>query len=157
MATTLDRQPPPELPRPGNRDENGQWKDPPTELIDFMVEKFGPTISNKHTQIKALEKLIAQLKQLYPDDWESRLYEILKMAFPDRADELMSQYKKLEEYNAWMKDSRAEIMKMSDVRARLLGSDLTAVGSSSVQAQQVLDREAARWEPVVKRLGLKVD
>ena len=51
----------------------------------------------------------------------------------------------------------AEIMKMPDVRARLLGSDLTAVGSSSVQAQQVLDREAARWEPVVKRLGLKVD
>jgi len=50
-----------------------------------------------------------------------------------------------------------EIMESPEVRARLVPHDLTAVGSSSAQAQKVLDAEILRWEPVVKRLGLKTD
>lgn len=51
----------------------------------------------------------------------------------------------------------ADAVKLPEVRARLLNSDLVAVGSSGAQAQQVLNGEMTRWEPVVKRLGLKVD
>jgi len=51
----------------------------------------------------------------------------------------------------------AEIMKQAEVRDRLKNYDLTAVGSSSAQAQQVLSAEMKRWEPVVKRLGLKTE
>ena len=51
----------------------------------------------------------------------------------------------------------ADTMKLPEVRARLLNSDLVAVGSSGAQAQQVLNGEMTRWEPVVRRLGLKVD
>ena len=51
----------------------------------------------------------------------------------------------------------ADAIKLPEVRARLLNSDLVAVGSSGTQAQQVLNGEMTRWEPVVKRLGLKVD
>ncbi|MGE0430157.1 Bug family tripartite tricarboxylate transporter substrate binding protein [Hydrogenophaga sp.] len=49
----------------------------------------------------------------------------------------------------------AAIMKLPAVRDRLKNFDLTAVGSSSAQAQQVMNAEMKRWEPVVKRLGLK--
>lgn len=51
----------------------------------------------------------------------------------------------------------ADTMKLPEVRVRLLNSDLVAVGSSGAQAQQVLNGEMTRWEPVVRRLGLKVD
>ena len=51
----------------------------------------------------------------------------------------------------------AEIMKLPEVRDRLKNYDLTAVGSSSAQAQQVMNAEMKRWEPVVKRLGLKTE
>lgn len=50
-----------------------------------------------------------------------------------------------------------EAMRSPELQAKLPTHDLTAVGSSSAQAQSVLDREMARWEPVVKRLGLKTD
>lgn len=50
-----------------------------------------------------------------------------------------------------------EIMKEPAVRARLLTSDLTAQGSTSAQAQEVMKAEMARWEPLVKRLGLKAN
>jgi tripartite-type tricarboxylate transporter receptor subunit TctC len=48
-----------------------------------------------------------------------------------------------------------EIMKDPSVRARLQTFDLTAQGTTSAQAQQVLATEVARWEPLVRRLGLK--
>lgn len=50
-----------------------------------------------------------------------------------------------------------EIMKDPEVQAKLRNSDLVAVGSSMAQAQQVMTAEAARWEPLVRRLELKVD
>jgi tripartite-type tricarboxylate transporter receptor subunit TctC len=50
-----------------------------------------------------------------------------------------------------------EIMKDPGVRTRLQTSDLTAQGSSSVQAQEVMKAEMARWEPLVKRLELKAN
>jgi tripartite-type tricarboxylate transporter receptor subunit TctC len=50
-----------------------------------------------------------------------------------------------------------EVMKSPETRAKLVNNDVTAVGSISVEAQKVLNAEMARWEPVVKRLGLKAD
>ena len=50
-----------------------------------------------------------------------------------------------------------EIMRMPDVRARLLVPDVVAQGSSSAQAREVMQAEIARWEPLVKRLQLKAN
>jgi tripartite-type tricarboxylate transporter receptor subunit TctC len=49
----------------------------------------------------------------------------------------------------------AAIMKDPEVRAKLLASDLVTQGSSAAQAQQAMNTEIARWEPLVKRLELK--
>jgi tripartite-type tricarboxylate transporter receptor subunit TctC len=50
-----------------------------------------------------------------------------------------------------------ESMKDPAVKARLQASDLTALGTTSVQAQEVMKAEMARWEPLVKRLDLKAN
>lgn len=50
-----------------------------------------------------------------------------------------------------------EAMKSPEIRTKLVQHDLSAVGSSSADAQKVLQAEMKRWEPVVKRLGLKAD
>lgn len=51
----------------------------------------------------------------------------------------------------------AEIMKQPGIRAKLQSSDLKAVGSTSAEAEKAIRADIARWEPVVKRLGLKMD
>ncbi|MBX3588512.1 MAG: tripartite tricarboxylate transporter substrate binding protein [Ramlibacter sp.] len=58
---------------------------------------------------------------------------------------------------AAIEQSIMDIMRDPDVRTRLLAVDLTAQGSSMAQAQQVLQAEMARWEPLVKRLDLKAN
>lgn len=50
-----------------------------------------------------------------------------------------------------------EIMKDAEIRTRLQASDVVAQGSTSAQAQQVMQAEMARWEPLVKRLDLKAN
>lgn len=50
-----------------------------------------------------------------------------------------------------------ELMKDPEIRAKLQNSDLVAQGSSSAQAQQVMQAEIARWEPLVQRLNLKAN
>ncbi|AEG94205.1 Bug family tripartite tricarboxylate transporter substrate binding protein [Ramlibacter tataouinensis] len=51
----------------------------------------------------------------------------------------------------------AEIMKDPAVRTRLQGADLLAQGTTSAQARELMQTEMARWEPLVRRLGLKAD
>lgn len=50
-----------------------------------------------------------------------------------------------------------DIMKRPEVRARLQNSDLVAIGSASKDAEAVMKAESARWEPVVRRLDIKVE
>jgi tripartite-type tricarboxylate transporter receptor subunit TctC len=51
----------------------------------------------------------------------------------------------------------AEIMKQPEIRSRLQSSDLKAIGGTSAEAEAAIRADVARWEPVVKRLGLKMD
>lgn len=50
-----------------------------------------------------------------------------------------------------------EIMKSPDIRDRLRASDLVAQGTGSAQAQQLMQSEIARWEPLVRRLDIKAN
>jgi tripartite-type tricarboxylate transporter receptor subunit TctC len=58
---------------------------------------------------------------------------------------------------AQLERAAMEVMKEPEVAAKLRASDVVAQGSSSAQAQQAMAREIARWEPVVKRLDLKLE
>jgi tripartite-type tricarboxylate transporter receptor subunit TctC len=58
---------------------------------------------------------------------------------------------------AELERTSVEIMKDPALRARLQAADLTAVGSTSAQAQQVMGAEIARWEPLVRRLDIKAN
>ena len=50
-----------------------------------------------------------------------------------------------------------EIMKEPELRTKLQASDVLALGTSSAQAQQLMQAEIVRWEPLVRRLDLKAN
>lgn len=51
----------------------------------------------------------------------------------------------------------AEIMRQPEVREKLKASDLVARGSSMKEAEAAMQADIARWEPLVKRLDIKVE
>ncbi|WP_299762989.1 tripartite tricarboxylate transporter substrate-binding protein [Ramlibacter sp.] len=50
-----------------------------------------------------------------------------------------------------------EIMRKPEVRARLQAADLVAIGSSHADVQAAMKAETARWEPLVRRLAIKLE
>lgn len=138
-------------PASGRRDERRSLNDPlakDAEAIDYLREQFGATISNKRTQIKALEKLIGYLMKQYPDDWQKRLQGLLAQAFPDMADQLYAQYLNMTAYNEWLAAHRTELNEMTaadkrdalrEARARYFGEDANEIWEETNRHEQIYD------------------
>jgi hypothetical protein len=118
------------------------------EAVDYLREQFGATITNKRTQIKALEKLIAYLMKQYPNDWEQRLQALLAQAFPDLADQLYAQYQNMTAYNDWLASNRAQLAEMTpeerrnalrDARFKYFGQDAAEIWEEAFRHEQIYD------------------
>ena len=133
------------------RDERRPGGDPANkdaESIDYLREQFGATITNKRTQIKALEKLIAYLMKTYPDDWRERLQAILAQAFPGLADQLYAQFLNMTAYNEWLAANRGALNGMSaadkrdalnDARFRFFGPDAAEIWAEALRNERIYD------------------
>lgn len=118
------------------------------ESVAYLREQFGATITNKRTQIKALEKLIAYLMKTYPDDWQARIQALLAQAFPDLADQLYAQFLNMTAYNEWLAANRGELNQMSaadrrnalhDARFRFFGPDASEIWEESLRNERIYD------------------
>jgi len=115
-------------------------------FLRHVRERFGPTIDNKHTQIKTVEQIIAYLMKAYPDDWQKRVHDFLQALFPDRAEELYAKYEKLLRLNDWLAANRSDLGKMSrqdrqqalwDKRYELFGADADEIWEVTRKNEQI--------------------
>ena len=129
-------------------DEIGTAEMMEADLTAYIRDRFGNTIFHGHTQIKAIEKIAAQLMKLYPDDWEERMQEFLKGAFPDLADELYEKFSRLTEYNEWLRNNRSDVIKMSpgerrdalwDIRYQIFGEEAYVIWEAELRSEQIID------------------
>lgn len=118
------------------------------EAVHYLREQFGDTISNKRTQIKALEKLIAYLMEAYPDDWQERLQGFLAQAFPELAAQLYAQYQNMTAYNDWLAANRADLATMTpaerrdamrEARFRFFGADAEQIWEEAIRHERIYD------------------
>ncbi|HYB98750.1 MAG TPA: hypothetical protein VEC57_06395 [Candidatus Limnocylindrales bacterium] len=118
------------------------------ELFAYMLDRFGSGIQHSHTQIKAIEKLIALLAELYPEDWQMRLRGVLEQLFPELAAQMYAKYESLMDYNKWLAGKRHELMGMSpqerrealwDMRRELFGEDADVIWEAARKGEQITD------------------
>lgn len=140
------------------------------EAARYLQDQFGATISNKRTQIKAIEKLVNYLMREYPDDWQQRLQALLEQAFPGMGAQLYAQYQNMQAYNDWLAANRAELQQMTpderraalgDARFRYFGDDVAEIFEESIRQEHILDAmkeiEQAPDAPVDEKLSKYVD
>ena len=87
--------------------------DPELDLVLYLQERYAATIDNRHSQVKAIEKLAGYLMARYPDDWEERLQGMLALTFPERVEELMAMHSRMVNYSAWMESERQNLQALS--------------------------------------------
>lgn len=118
------------------------------DMIVYLQNEFGNTIFHAHTQIKAIEKIMAYLKNKYPDDWESRIHDFLKAVFPEMADALFDRFNNLMTYNEWLRANRDRMMGLSgkernaalwDMRVQLFGDDAYIIWENVVKNEMITD------------------
>ncbi len=85
-------------------------------FIARLKELYAEGLDHPRVQLEALESLIRYLKKQYPDDWESRVLEYVKAAFPEYADEMYNQFKRLIAYKKWIEDNYAMLTGMTKDR-----------------------------------------
>lgn len=113
-------------------------------LVNELRTFYGKTISEKSTQVVLL-KVKKFVLRIFPEDGETRFYNILKRAFPDLADEIMKVLKKLEQYQLWVEENGARLSAMSSMekqgllwekRKELFGDDADEIWSEEVLAYE---------------------
>lgn len=115
------------------------------KIVMELQRDYGKNISKKSTQA-ALFDVKKYIISLFPnEDGRKKIYQILKRAFPDLADEIMKTLDKLEEYNQWLADNNAELSQMSDYertialwekRKALFGEDADEIWSGDLLAAE---------------------
>lgn len=111
-------------------------------LVKELIKYYGSSITEKSTQailLKVRDYILSQ----YPEDGETRFYNILKQAFPELADEIIVTLKKLEKYNRWLKENELLLAEMNELerkgtlwekRRALFGDEAEEIWSEEVFA-----------------------
>ena len=72
------------------------------ETISLLRSDYGTTVNNPQMQVQILERMEQYLTSEFPQTWHGRMQEALKTVFPDKADQLMQMFRKLDSYNVWV-------------------------------------------------------
>lgn len=118
------------------------------EVIANLKELYTEGLYHPRVQLEAIESLVRYLKKMYPDDWESHVWEYLATAFPEYAKELFSNYKKLVSYKQWIKDNYAMLTGlprdrmdelMWDKRKAFFGNEAVKIWDLELKQKEVKD------------------
>lgn len=119
-----------------------------TELSQQLRTEFGATIHHAKVQIRALEKMIQALKEMYGAGWQAHAEAMIRQTFPELADLLVSRLQNLLSYNEWALANREQIASMSEAerrqftwakRTELFGDDAEIIWQGQLRSERVQD------------------
>lgn len=70
-------------------------------LATYFKNRYGDRIKKASAQILMLDEMKVLLHKRYPDAWKEKLREIIKLAFPDMATELLARFDAVQQYEDW--------------------------------------------------------
>lgn len=129
-------------------------------LAASLREKYLDRIDDPIWQVKLIDHLINLMKQMDPNNWQARVEEILRTAFPDRFEELLDRMAAMLSYEEWLanklpfmtfESSEARYAALWEIRRALFGEDADLIWASELQERQfrqqlgVLDNTDMPW------------
>ncbi len=136
------------------------------KLAQFIQSRFGKHIDHPYWRIQAIEQLTDFLKKKYPNDWQDRLKNMLKLIFPADYEQLLKALAAYTSYNEWLTsiqegalvfNSKEERLRATwDKRQQLFGEDAKVIWQSQVKQEQI-DAALQKIETSSLPLSAKVD
>jgi len=123
------------------------WAEFEAWAAEDLRAEFSQTLLNRGTQASLME-LRRFLKERYPQDWETKLHDLLHKAFPDLADQVLDTFSRMDAYDEWLETNKADLATMQggelkealrQRRRELFGEDATEVWESQFGTEYVRD------------------
>lgn len=136
-----------DLSQPGNWLEARDWEEFADGAARDLRTQFGRTIADKGTQVSLME-LREFLRQKYPEDWETKLDDLLHRAFPDLADQVLDSFAKMDLYDEWFEENKPDLaaMKGEEIedalwqrRREIFGEDATEIWTPRSATERIRD------------------
>lgn len=127
-----------------NKDDSDNTKE--ADVIASLQKRYGKVLFHGHEQVKCIEKIMEYLMSQYPDDWQDRMLDFLKKAFPDMADALFERYNQLVQYNEWLANNRSVLMGLSAkdrrdalwrMRYQIFGEDANMIWEMALKNEEI--------------------
>ncbi len=136
------------VPKPAPKAQPVELSREDHEFLDKLREKFAAARKSKRLQIRVIDQIISYLMAHYPNDWQDRMYALLKELFPEIADQLYDRYQRLQGFNEWMGANRVALLKMSPAdrrdalwtaRREAFGDDAAEIWAGEIRDEKVSD------------------
>jgi hypothetical protein len=73
------------------------------EVISSLKDRYGKGLNSPRVQVQAIEEIQQLLESQYPQNYQEKMGEAVKLVFPDKTDQLMEMSSKVAHYDMWLK------------------------------------------------------
>ena len=129
------------------------WAEFAAWAADSLRTQFGRTISETASQLSLLE-LRRFLKENFPEDWDTKLDDLLRRAFPDDADQILATFRKMDRYDEWLEDRKFDLaaMRNEEIRDALWEKREEIFGEEAAQEIWAPDSESRQLRDLMEIL-----
>jgi hypothetical protein len=136
---------PGQTPAAANQDQRTEMM---MALSEGLRNRFGDQVHQPKIQIRVLEKMADFLKKMYGDQWQEHMELLVRLTFPEVAEQLLERFTKLMTYNEWVLDQKHVMQTLSDQEQRqvlwdkrreLFGEEAELIWQGQLRSEQVQD------------------
>ena len=80
------------------------------EVVSYLKDKYGKGLNSPKVQVQAIEEIQQLLESQYPQNYQEKMGEAIKLVFPDNTDQLMKMSSKVARYDMWLKGAWATLL-----------------------------------------------
>jgi hypothetical protein len=80
------------------------------EVFSYLKDQYGKGLNSPKVQVQAIEEIQQLLKTQYPQNYQEKMGEAIRLVFPDNIEGLMKMSSKVARYDMWLKGTWATLL-----------------------------------------------
>jgi hypothetical protein len=116
------------------------------EVISHLKDQYGKALNNPKVQVQAIEEIQQLLVTQYPENFQEKIGEAVKLVFPDNVEQLMKMSSKVARYDTWLNGVWATLLTkgaqerqgiIRGKRSEIFGPEADKIWPDNVKAETI--------------------
>ena len=116
------------------------------EVISHLKDRYGKGLNSPMVQVQVIEQIQQLLETQYPQNYQEKMGEAIKLVFPDNTEGLMKMWSKVARYDLWLKGAWATLLTkgakeregiIRGKRSEIYGPDADKIWPDNLKAETI--------------------